>query len=44
MIELFSGIGAQIKGTNNTGLFDTTVIATADIEKDASHMLQFTMD
>ena len=35
MIELFSGIGAQIKGTNNTGLFDTTVIATADIEKDA---------
>ena len=35
MIELFSGIGAQIKGTNNTGLFDTKVIATADIEKDA---------
>ena len=35
MIELFSGIGAQIKGTSNTGLFDTKVIATADIEKDA---------
>lgn len=35
MIELFSGIGAQIKGTNNTNLFDTMVIATADIEKDA---------
>ena len=35
MIELFSGIGAQIKGINNTGLFNTTVIATADIEKDA---------
>ena len=35
MIELFSGIGAQIRGTNNTGLFDTEVIATADIDKDA---------
>ncbi len=35
MIELFSGIGAQIKGTNNTNLFDTNVIITADIDKDA---------
>jgi DNA (cytosine-5)-methyltransferase 1 len=35
MIELFSGIGAQIEGTNMSGLFNTTVIATSDIEKDA---------
>ena len=35
MIELFSGIGAQVKGTNNTKLFDTNVIATSDIEKDS---------
>lgn len=35
MIELFSGIGSQIKGVNNTNLFDAKVISTSDIEKDA---------
>lgn len=35
MIELFSGIGAQIQGTNNTNLFDCTVVNTSDIDKEA---------
>ena len=35
MIELFSGIGAQIRGFKNSGLFDTEVIATSEIDKDA---------
>lgn len=35
MIELFSGIGAQIRGTNNTQLWDCTVVNTSDIDKDA---------
>lgn len=34
MIELCSGIGAQVKGVNNTGLFDTEVLATADLDKE----------
>lgn len=34
-IELCSGIGAQIKGINKTDLFDTEVIATADLDKEA---------
>lgn len=33
-IELCSGIGAQIKGTNKTDLFDAEVIATADLDKE----------
>ena len=35
MIELFSGIGAQIRGTDNTGLWDCAVVNTSDIDKDA---------
>lgn len=35
MIELFSGIGAQVRGIQNTGLFDCKVLATSDIDKDA---------
>ena len=35
MNELFSGIGAQKRGTDLTGVFDCEVVATADIEKDA---------
>ena len=35
MNELFSGIGAQKRGIDLTGLFDCEVVATADIEKDA---------
>lgn len=35
MIELFSGIGAQVRGFNNSGLYDTEVIATSEIDKDA---------
>lgn len=34
VIELCSGIGAQIKGINNTNLFDAEVIATADLDKE----------
>lgn len=34
MIELCSGIGAQIKGFNNTELFDVESIATADLDKE----------
>jgi len=33
-IELCSGIGAQIKGINKTDLFNTEVIATADLDKE----------
>ena len=32
---LRSGIGAQIRGFNNSGLFDTEVVATSEIDKDA---------
>lgn len=35
MIELFSGIGAQIRGFKNSGLYDVDVIATSEIDKDA---------
>ena len=35
MIELFSGIGAQKRGIDNTGLYDLEVIATSDIDKEA---------
>ena len=35
MIELFSGIGAQIRGIKNTNLWDCTVVNTSDIDKDA---------
>ena len=35
IIELFSGIGAQIRGFQNSGLFDVEVIATSEIDKDA---------
>lgn len=34
VIELCSGIGAQIKGINNTKLFNTDIVATADLDKD----------
>lgn len=34
IIELCSGIGAQIKGINKTNLFNTEVIATADLDKE----------
>ena len=32
---LFSGIGCQERGIQNTGLFDLDVISTSDIDKDA---------
>ena len=35
MIELFSGIGAQIRGIENTNLWDCTVVNTSDIDKNA---------
>lgn len=35
MIELFSGIGAQKRGIENTSLYDLDVVATSDIDKDA---------
>lgn len=35
MIELFSGIGAQKRGVDNTGLYDLDVVATSDIDKEA---------
>ena len=35
MIELFSGIGAQKRGIDNTGLYDLDVIATSDVDKEA---------
>lgn len=34
VVELCSGIGAQIKGINNTNLFDSEIIATADLDKE----------
>lgn len=34
VIELCSGIGAQMKGINNTHLFDANMIATADLDKE----------
>lgn len=34
VVELCSGIGAQIKGINNTNLFNTEAIATADLDKE----------
>ena len=35
MIELFSGIGAQIRGIEQTKCFDCEVIGTSEIDKDA---------
>ena len=35
MIELFSGVGAQKRGIDNTGLYDLEVVATSDIDKEA---------
>jgi len=35
MIELFSGIGAQKRGIDNTELYDLEVVATSDIDKEA---------
>lgn len=35
MNELFSGIGAQKRGIDLTGLFDCEVVTTSDIDKDA---------
>ena len=35
MIELFSGIGAQKRGIDNTALFDCEVLHTSDIDKEA---------
>lgn len=35
MIELFSGIGAQKRGIDNTSLYDLDVVATSDIDKEA---------
>ena len=34
VIELCSGIGAQMKGINNTRLFNANMIATADLDKE----------
>lgn len=34
VIELCSGIGAQIKGINRTNLFNANVVATADLDKE----------
>ena len=35
MIELFSGIGAQKRGIDNTELYDLDVAATSDVDKEA---------
>lgn len=35
IVTLFSGIGCQERGIENTGLFDMQTIATSDIDKDA---------
>lgn len=35
MIELFSGVGAQKRGIDNTELYDLDVVATSDIDKEA---------
>ena len=34
MIEFFSGIGAQKRGVDNTGLYDLEVVATSDVDKE----------
>lgn len=34
VIELCSGIGAQMKGIDNTHLFNANMIATADLDKE----------
>ena len=34
VIELCSGIGAQVKGIQNTGLFEVESVATADLDKE----------
>ena len=35
MNELFSGIGAQKRGFDNSGVFDCEVLAKSDLDKDA---------
>ena len=35
IIELCAGIGAQLRGLKNTGLFDIEVVVTSEIDKDA---------
>lgn len=35
VVTLFSGIGCQERGIENTGLFDIDVVATSDIDKEA---------
>ena len=35
MIEFFSGIGAQKRGIDNTGLYNLEVVATSDVDKEA---------
>ena len=35
MVELFSGIGAQKRGFDNSEVFDCEVLATSDLDKDA---------
>ena len=35
VIELFSGVGSQVRGIQATELWDCEVVATADIDKDA---------
>lgn len=34
MIEFFSGIGAQKRGIDNTGLYNLKVVATSDVDKE----------
>lgn len=36
IVELFSGIGAQKRGIDNTGLFACTTVATSEIDKEAT--------
>lgn len=35
IIETFSGIGCQLRGLENSGVFDVVPVATSDIDKDA---------
>ena len=35
VIEICSGIGMQLRGIQNTGLFDVEVVATSEINRDA---------
>lgn len=35
VVTLFSGIGCQERGIENTGLFNIETVATSDIDKDA---------